>query len=190
MGKVERAVPDVDPDGFVPPEAVLQRARALAPAEFLKVYSVPGLLVTGAPEDLAAQEGSRVEASIRRMADEDSALPDHVTVDLKYTNHIGFLTKRPGNLFPEMVSIGRALNCDIVLALSSVSKIHCLLHAEAGGKWTVSDQASRNGTLLNGKKLTPGNRVPLKDGDVLRIGLHLECVFLEPSSLRTRLLGR
>jgi hypothetical protein len=190
MSAPERSIPDVDVDGFVALDELVARTRRLSPQDVARVYNVPGLLVdTAPPGGDKATSGERLEASYRRTTDEDSKAPDSVTVLLRYAGRIAFLTKRPGNLFPEMISIGRALNCDIILALGSVSKIHSLIHHEANGSWTYSDQASRNGSFLNGRRLPPGDRFPLKDGDRLVIGLDLACIFLEPTTLFARLRG-
>src|SRR5581483_6115408 len=117
----QRSIPDVDIDGFVPNEDFAKRALRMAPAEYTRVYNVPALLVDMAP-DATAPAGAateipskRLEGSYRKTTDEDERLPDSTTMQLRYANRVAFLVKRPGNLFPEMISIGRALNCDIVL---------------------------------------------------------------------------
>jgi hypothetical protein len=190
MATPERSIPGVDIDGFVAVEDLAARIKRLGVEAVARTYRVPGLVVDASANRSATKpmgSNQRLEASYKSTTDEDQPLPDHMTVLLRYAGGIAFLTKRPGSLFPEMISIGRALNCDIVVALSSVSKIHGLVHDEGGGRWSYSDQASKNGTLLNGNKLTPGDRHPLASGDRLQIGLHLTCVFLEPASILARL---
>lgn len=181
MATPERSIPGLDIDGFLSLEDLAARAKKLSSEELARVYNAPGLLVDTRPVPQATNQ--RLEASYKRTADEDHKLPDHVMVTVRYAGGVGFLTKRPGSLFPEMFSIGRALNCDLVLALTTVSKIHGLIHNEGNGRWTYSDQASKHGTILNGYKLPPGDRHALKNGDRLQIGLHLSCVFLEAASL-------
>jgi pSer/pThr/pTyr-binding forkhead associated (FHA) protein len=49
----------------------------------------------------------------------------------------------------------------------AVSRYHCWITIEEG-KVLVEDLASANGTFLNGERVT--TRIPLKAGDVLRVG--------------------
>src|SRR3954462_6541212 len=63
--------------------------------------------------------------------------------------------------------IGRAKECALRAGSEAISRRHCaILHRETG--WTVRDLGSRNGTLVNDERIT--KEVPLKDGDLLRVG--------------------
>jgi class 3 adenylate cyclase len=66
------------------------------------------------------------------------------------------------------ITIGRRPDNDIVLAWDSeVSRRHAqLLHTGEG--WALADDESRNGSYLNGERIT--RRRPLRDGDVFRFG--------------------
>lgn len=57
----------------------------------------------------------------------------------------------------------------ILLQDSSVSRIHARLEATAEGVG-VQDLNSRNGTLVNGEKLSPHESVSLQEGDVVQFG--------------------
>jgi hypothetical protein len=67
------------------------------------------------------------------------------------------------------LSIGRAALNDVDLQWDTeVSRIHAELECTAG-EWTVSDDGlSRNGTYLNGTRISGRQR--LRDGDVVRVG--------------------
>jgi pSer/pThr/pTyr-binding forkhead associated (FHA) protein len=67
-------------------------------------------------------------------------------------------------------SIGRGPNCDVSLSWDhQASRAHAQLE-RVGDDWTVVDDGlSRNGTFVNGQRLTGRRR--LRDGDVLGIGL-------------------
>jgi pSer/pThr/pTyr-binding forkhead associated (FHA) protein len=45
-----------------------------------------------------------------------------------------------------------------------------VLIAEADGSWAVLDPGSENGTLVNGREIAAGVRVPLHDGDRIYLG--------------------
>jgi len=66
-------------------------------------------------------------------------------------------------------TVGRATSADVVLADDAlVSRVHARLE-RTGGRWTlVDDGLSRNGTWVNGVRLT-GRRV-LHDRDSIRVG--------------------
>ncbi len=62
--------------------------------------------------------------------------------------------------------LGRSPDCDVVLASDSVSRQHAELVAH-GETWSVRDLGSRNGTGVNGARIT-GERA-LQPGDVVQI---------------------
>lgn len=62
--------------------------------------------------------------------------------------------------------IGRGNGCQIFLTDLLSSRTHAIISYEAGG-WVVSDADSRNGTQLNGKRITHS---PLVSGDRIQIG--------------------
>src|SRR5215471_17560628 len=51
-----------------------------------------------------------------------------------------------------------------------VSRMHAALLAEPDGSWAILDPGSENGTLVNGKEIAAGVRVPLHDGDRIHLG--------------------
>ena len=68
----------------------------------------------------------------------------------------------------ERITIGSHVSSDVVLAGDrTVSRLHAVLEAFPAG-WSLRDMGSRNGTTVNGQKLT-GERV-LGPGDEIRIG--------------------
>src|SRR4051812_17687587 len=73
--------------------------------------------------------------------------------------------------------IGRAKECALRAGSEAISRRHCaIIQRETG--WTVRDLGSRNGTLVNDERIT--KEVPLKDGDMLRVGpLHFRVVAVD-----------
>jgi hypothetical protein len=66
-----------------------------------------------------------------------------------------------------VTSLGRHDDCVIRIKSSQVSRRHCEL-LEAGGKLSVRDLGSSNGTFVNGKRIT--GQQTLKPGDELTVG--------------------
>ena len=65
------------------------------------------------------------------------------------------------------LSIGRSPNCDVVLDLSYVSRVHARIERGGGGEWMLRDAGSTNGTFVNGRRLT-GDHV-LNSGDHISV---------------------
>jgi predicted component of type VI protein secretion system len=65
--------------------------------------------------------------------------------------------------------IGRQATCSVPLAWdTSVSRVHAVLHP-LGSEWAIEDDGlSRNGTYVNGERVTRARR--LANGDAIRIG--------------------
>ena len=63
------------------------------------------------------------------------------------------------------LTIGRSDTCDIVVADESASRRHAILRAR-----TIEDLGSRNGTVVAGRRLLPGESVPIDVGVVIEIG--------------------
>ncbi len=68
-------------------------------------------------------------------------------------------------------SIGRDPKfADIVLNRPAVSRLHCALHEDLNtGQWSIEDKESTNGTFVNGQRLEPHQRHPLRNGDQIEI---------------------
>lgn len=66
----------------------------------------------------------------------------------------------------ESIVIGRNIDADFQIAERSVSRRHCRVMFEQGCYW-IEDLESTNGTFVNEQAI---ERVPLRDGDHVRIG--------------------
>lgn len=76
--------------------------------------------------------------------------------------------------------IGRSEECDVRPLSEEVSRRHCAVHVGPAEVW-VEDLGSRNGTFVNGTKITEKMRV--KDGDIIRVGaLELKVSCADPAA--------
>jgi serine phosphatase RsbU (regulator of sigma subunit)/pSer/pThr/pTyr-binding forkhead associated (FHA) protein len=71
------------------------------------------------------------------------------------------------NLDGDSIIIGRSSDAGLAVPDRSMSRRHARLYSE-GGEWFVEDLGSRNGTLLNGRRITEPSAVGV--GTTLRIG--------------------
>lgn len=65
--------------------------------------------------------------------------------------------------------IGRAADCDIVLAHPQVSSHHATLH-EVNGKLFIEDMGSANGTFVRGQRIAPNQKIAVDGGERIYIG--------------------
>ncbi len=78
--------------------------------------------------------------------------------------------------------IGRAEDCDVRPLGEEVSRRHCALIEDAGAL-TVEDLKSRNGTYVNGVRIS--SKVTVADGDIVRVGpleLKVSCAAPAPAN--------
>ena len=85
----------------------------------------------------------------------------------------------PIPLLKRKLLVGRRESCDVVLQFANVSAHHCQLTLEEG-YWFVRDLNSRNGTKVNGQRVT---RKRLDPGDVLSVAKHKYEVRYSPADL-------
>jgi len=77
------------------------------------------------------------------------------------------------------IMLGRATVNKICLVSAGVSKEHCGLSRDEHGVFHIQDQASKNGTFLNGKRLSAQEQVALTHGDTVLV-CDSEFLFLNP----------
>jgi DNA-binding response OmpR family regulator len=77
------------------------------------------------------------------------------------------------------LSVGRQEDNDIVIADRLASRRHARLERERG-QYYVQDVGSRNGTYVNGQRLTEPHL--LRDGDEIQIGLEFKAVYVDPEA--------
>jgi hypothetical protein len=76
----------------------------------------------------------------------------------------------------------RAAEMDLALEHPSISGHHATVQLYRNGNVFVTDERSTNGTFVDGRRLEAGERVPVKAGQVLRLGAHLELKVEQPSA--------
>jgi hypothetical protein len=72
--------------------------------------------------------------------------------------------------------IGREEDCDILLPSRQVSRNHARIH-RSGGRHILEDLGSKNGTFVNGQRLT--EPYTLQDGDEIQIALSFKLFFVD-----------
>jgi hypothetical protein len=86
------------------------------------------------------------------------------------------VTARVWPLQPSVTTIGRSDDCDVVLADREVSRQHAQVRHE-GDRYVLVDLGSKNGTFLNGVRVSSALR--LADGDEVRIAPRFRLLFAD-----------
>lgn len=159
-------------------------ARALDMSSFIARYPRPFLL-----ERRSSRQQNHDQIHYDTLVSEESGVSVLEEVRLRKMWRAVEIAKRPGNPFPERISIGRANNCDIVLRRSFISKLHAHFVVGEDGALAIVDNGSSNGTKHNGVRLVPRRATPVMPGDILGfVSFHLELV--DSASLYNLLCGR
>ncbi len=127
------------------------------------------------------QPGEKTEQLARRMVEEVLASLGDSKVD---SPALRVMTGPDEGLRFELsegrteVVIGRSPECDLPLNDQNISRRHCLIKKEWHG-YTAQDLGSKNGVLVNDKKIEGAQLI--KDGDELVIG-GIKLIFIDPPS--------
>lgn len=116
----------------------------LSDDEFLRENPSPFLL-TSMPDEISLAVWTvllPIKRKVPQSATEETLLKK--AKDLYYDR-----ITQPGRYY-----IGRAPECDVILAPRSISRRHAILD-DRDGKWLLTDLGSTNGTKINGRALTP-----------------------------------
>jgi two-component system, cell cycle response regulator len=70
----------------------------------------------------------------------------------------------------EVTTLGRSTDNSFTLDDITVSRRHATVRIDARGQITLTDEASTNGTFLNGNRLGARRSVEIQDGDRLQLG--------------------
>ena len=151
-------------------QSYLADSRNLGAEDFLAKHRDPVLVVLARGEEEEGEyvtyagvtpEAMSAIAAGRRMPPAAEVFP------VKKTCHEA--------TFPGMITIGRTINCDLVILDPKISKFHAYLVQDPKDRQRclLADAGSRNGTFLNGTRLKARRLTELTSGDEVRIGSRL-----------------
>jgi hypothetical protein len=129
-----------------------------------------------------------VKRPVRRAS--ASTMPSAISFETKLTRldvdpfatewRVAPVRKREGSPYPDRFSIGRAPNCDVVIRMPSVSKVHAYILITGPSSYALRDNEASNFTYVNGRRVEAKGTVPLRLGDEVILGaLKLEFVDAE-----------
>jgi len=149
----------------------LKQADESTADQFTKVNPDPVLLVPPFRD-----AGSSVFTQILAVEGEGSLYAGSGEVS------VAVIQKRVGaNPFGSFITVGRAINNDIVVNEANISKVHAYFLRDPAGNYLVRDAGSTNGTTINGNPVGTTNPVMLNSKDVIILGKRLATTFLSPA---------
>ena len=99
---------------------------------------------------------------------------DHPSSDRHGRTFMVLPLRKVIDTFPNMITLGRTANNDLVVPDVSISKFHAFfrdLGETRGPRFDLTDAGSKNGTWVSGVPVSPrGEAVAVKLGDRLRFG--------------------
>ncbi|MFY9550348.1 MAG: FHA domain-containing protein [Thermoanaerobaculia bacterium] len=146
-----------------PDAAVTDDALRFQVAELRKAFGAKGAMFIST----IRREGYRWEAAVRAAADRPLRVAEELGGRRPEPRYRLVLETREVQLLEGENVVGRDPDVALWIDHPSVSRRHARILV-AGGKATLEDLESKNGTHLNGKKIE--RRSPLSDGDEVRIG--------------------
>lgn len=98
--------------------------------------------------------------------------------------------KRKNITNPDMITIGRSPENDIVLYNRLVSKSHAYLDLGSSDEAVfLVDTGATNGTFVNNSRLAPSGNYKLADGDEISFGPETKVVYFSPKAFQRLLSG-
>jgi len=125
---------------------------------------------------------------------EDQHVSEQLSQGVKSKGALGArvmeIKKRKSITNPDMITIGRSSENDIVLYNRLVSKSHAYLALGASDEAIfLVDNHSTNGTFLNNIELSPTGNYQLADGDEISFGSETKVVYFSPKLFHSLLSG-
>lgn len=84
-------------------------------------------------------------------------------------------------LSQDLLTIGRLQGSDVVIDDRLASRRHAEIERRHG-QYVVNDCGSRNGTFVNGQRISEAHM--LRDGDEIQIGLEFKALYIDPEATR------
>jgi pSer/pThr/pTyr-binding forkhead associated (FHA) protein len=145
----------------------------------LALSSTRQAFVAAAPYAFIISDGTLARASgPQRTVPIDKvelgATQEHPSSDRQARVFIALPVRKSIETFPNMITVGRTANNDLVVPDVSISKFHAFfrdLGDSRGPRFDLTDAGSKNGTWVSGAPLAPrGEAAPVRLRDRIRFG--------------------
>jgi FHA domain len=151
----------------------LESAKALKLADFIALHPGHFLLKRPRPGQRQTETASFGFQTIAAKLDFDPFAEEWRIAPVK---------KRPSNPFPERMTVGRATNCDIILRVPFISKVHAHILVGPSSSFSIHDNGPSNRTFHKHRLLAADSTEKLEVGDTIGFG-SLEVEFVDSNRL-------
>jgi hypothetical protein len=136
----------------------------------LALASTRRSFVVASPFTFIVSDGTLARASGNHVAVADPpALEKHIVAGSP-RSFMALPLRKATDTFPQMITVGRTANNDLVIPDSSISKVHAIFMQTSRG-FELADVGSKNGTAAAGEVLPPRGAAHLiRLGERLRFG--------------------
>lgn len=162
--------------------------RLLRDGDAIRIMSFSILFKTTAGTSLDRQPGEKTEALARRMVQEVLSSLGGGRNDSPALRVMNGPDEGSRFILTEDIIeavIGRSPDCDFTINDQNASRRHCLIKRTWHG-FSAQDLGSKNGVLLNGKRIE--GAASLKDGDEIQVG-GIKLAFIDPPSRLLEQMG-
>ncbi len=130
----------------------------------------PWLFLVGEPVVQAPRVAMKTLVNAPALRRMDTLAADATPGDAETSiEFIAVPVRKRQDVFPEMITIGRTANNDVVIPDATISKFHAYFRTTESGLEIV-DAGSRNGTRLMGRAIPPKQAVEVSLGSRIRFG--------------------
>jgi pSer/pThr/pTyr-binding forkhead associated (FHA) protein len=159
----------------------LARIEGLSLEDFKQIYPLPFLLV----EMIAPDQDTQAFQTVMPQDTENAkSIPGMDPVKRNFRERIYTLQKSGRNSFINLISVGRSINCDILVPHPTISKLHAVVRQDAEtGLFTLTDPGSTNGTFVRNMPLPPNENVELRSMQTILFGKDVRATFFHPEDL-------
>lgn len=148
--------------------ALVSAAQRSTREEFAASYTWPFLV--GEPDLHVPRTAMKTMVMAPALRHQDTLHPDGPDAPVTEAAHLLVLpVRKRQSLFPEMITVGRTSNNDLVINDATVSKFHAFFR-QTDDKWELADVGSRNGTKVMGRALAARQPVSIGPGTRVRFG--------------------
>jgi len=126
------------------------------------------------PEALLLYEPKLGQPSLTPAEDEEYVVRTQTSINPMLSQPSGpmvfVVEKTHRNAFGRGITVGRAVNNDIVIDDGSVSRFHAWFEKSPEGTFLVADAGSKNGTTLKNAKLEPRKTAAVSTSEMICFG--------------------
>lgn len=153
-----------------------------------------GLIAVEAPTEAGAEDGEEESELYADDGGETKIVGPTDATSRKIQVPVALALQKRTDSFPQMITIGRTSNNDVVIAHPSVSKFHAYVRVPAEGlpsdaPFQLCDADSGNGTLVNNNRVPRSPPTEINPGDTIRFG-QVELTLLRAAQVWQRLHRR